>query len=126
MGTTGHEPIPKSTIDMVSSLRVPLLERIQHYRNHTSAFQLTLLAGDIHPNPGPQTRGSHPRESVLKCLSLNARSIKRMTKREAFQSLTYRNDLDIIAVCETWLDSEIIDQDVLPTGYDLCRNGRPD
>ena len=60
----------------------------------------------------------------LRCLLTNARSLK--NKLLDFQAAVYSADLDIIAVTETWLNSCILDHEILPSGYQLHRKDRQD
>ena len=55
--------------------------RIAYYSNSQSTFQLQLLiSGDIELNPGPSSQGNEdPKNSHLKCILLNSRSIVNTT-----------------------------------------------
>ena len=57
-------------------------------------------------------------------MMFNAESIKSVTKQRAFQEFIYREQLDIVVVCETWLYSSISDLTILPTGYNIYQRDR--
>ena len=42
-----------------------------------------------------------------------------------FQALVYSRQLDVVIVTETWLTPEILDKEILPSGYNLYRRDRP-
>ena len=73
---------------------------------------LLLLAGDIATNPGPcsSTPRINNNKNALRCLYLNARSLVR--KLDELQVLA--NDVDLLAVTETWLRPDIKDCELLP------------
>ena len=61
----------------------------------------------------------------LRCLLANARSLR--NKLLDFQAAVYSADFDIIAISdETWLNSCILDLEILPSGYQLHRKDRQD
>ena len=79
-------------------------------------------------NPSPSTKNCH-----LKCLSLNAQSLKSKHKAprsemfcqiHTFQKLVYGNTYDIICVTETWLEDFFLDSEILDTGYTTFRRDR--
>ena len=53
---------------------------------------------------------------------MNTKSI--VNKLNHFHSLIYSKDYDIIAITETWLSDNILDQEIIPTGYTIYRNDR--
>ena len=55
----------------------------------------------------------------LSCGLINARSLK--NKLIEFQTAVYAENLDIIAVTETWLDESVYDKEILSSGYDIHR-----
>ena len=70
-----------------------------------------LLAGDIATNPGPFNKNRTLFET-LHCLSFNAQSLRSFKKLDdgsvlsnlrSFQDFVYAENLDIVAVTETWL-----------------------
>ena len=84
------------------------------YVNRRYLFILFLLiSNDIQPNLEPTS------SSILKCCSLNARSI--VNKRSELQAVASTKDLDIIAISETWLNSDIMDQELLSSHYNIFR-----
>ena len=69
----------------------------------------------------------------LRCLSFNAQSLRSQNKLpdgtpfsnlKSFQDLVYAEDLDIIAVTETWLNDSVSDNEILPSGYKIIRKDR--
>ena len=60
----------------------------------------------VHPNPGPTNDVMYS----IKCLYLNARSL--MNKTDKLQTLT--TDVDLIAITETWLKSNVLNSKLLP------------
>lgn len=73
------------------------------------------------PDPGPSAKDCH-----LKCLSLNAQSLKSKYKAPrgemfcqicAFQKVVDSNAYDIICVTETWLKDFFLDSEILDIGY---------
>ncbi|XP_028414165.1 uncharacterized protein LOC114537227 [Dendronephthya gigantea] len=99
------------------------------------AFFATLLlqlSGDVHTNPGPIT-ASKPYIEKKRCLLFNARSLCSINKHvdgtlvsnlSSFQNMVYAENLDIVAVTETWLKDSIADKEILPHGYDILRKDR--
>ena len=92
-----------------------------------------LLAGDIATNPGPNSAQSNSKtQAPLKCLLINARSLKSQHKQgneisnniARFQDLVYSEDNDIICVAETWLNSGISNSEILNEGYEIFRKDR--
>jgi hypothetical protein len=89
------------------------------------------LANDIQTNPGPiQTTRSVPlKQRHLKCVSLNAQSLKSFVKTPydhfktcklvLFQNFVYPEDYDIVAVTETWPNDNILDSEILSHGYSI-------
>ena len=53
---------------------------------------------------------------------LNSRSLA--NKLINFQSFTYSHSYSLIAVTETWLSNFILDKEILPYNYAICRNDR--
>ena len=61
--------------------------------------------------------------SKLNCLLINSRSL--CNKLVEFQGLVYGNDLDLIAVTETWLQDDILDNEILSEKtYSIFRKDR--
>ena len=100
------------------------------------------MCGDIHPHPGPTTTsanssassinhdaiGQRPRKSNLFCMYMNARSLKKniyapgnlpISNLLKFQEVDYSDMLDLIFISETWLNSEILNKEILPYGFDI-------
>ena len=53
---------------------------------------------------------------------MNTRSI--VNKLAQFHSLIYSEDYDIIAITETWLSENVLDHEIIPTGYTIYRKDR--
>ena len=68
-------------------------------------FLLLLLAGDIHPNPGPSQH--------LKAIHINVCSIRK--KIPLIQAQL--KDFDILTISETWLSDSVCNDDILLNGY---------
>ena len=75
-----------------------------------------LISNDIQLNPGPLN------SLTLKLCSLNARSI--VNKRTELQAIVFTKELDIIAITETRLNPDIMDQEVLSSDYNIYRRDR--
>ena len=95
-----------------------------YYPNSSASRQLLLSGGDVSLNPGPSTK-----DCLLKCLSLNAQSLKSKHKAplseiHTFQKLVCSNAYDIICVTEAWLKDFSLDSEILDTGYTICRRDR--
>ncbi|XP_028417866.1 uncharacterized protein LOC114542544 [Dendronephthya gigantea] len=93
------------------------------------ATLLLQLSGDIHCNPGPIDMT----KSNKRCLSFNARSLCSTNKLSdgtiinnlrSFQNMVYAENLDLVAVTETWLKDSISDKEILPYGYHILRKDR--
>jgi hypothetical protein len=87
---------------------------------------LLLLAGDVHPNPGPNPLHD---KTNLACYFLNARSIKKIThndhKLREFQELLTLTNPDIMGVSETWLTNNITNNKIDPSDkYMIHRKDR--
>ena len=94
-----------------SNYRYGLLFQIN---NNTHLLLWILLSGDIATNPGPGN------DHILRCLSFNAQSIRSTTKlpdgtlidnMKSFQDLVYADNLDLILVTETWLNSNFLNNE---------------
>lgn len=96
---------------------------------------LMLSCGDLESNPGPRepndsrkTRGKSKSTATinsLKCGLLNTRSVR--NKLADVQLLMTSNDLDVFAVTESWLTSDISDAELLAgLPYSCYRNDRAD
>ena len=102
--------------------------RIRYYHNSEATFRLlmSLKSGDISPNPGP--------DSKIKCLLLNARSLKSIHKDSAtnrtvcnlqrFQDLVLAENADVVCVNETWLNQDISDTEILHADFTILRRDR--
>ena len=75
-----------------------------------------LISNDIQLSPKPLN------SLTLKSCSLNARSI--VNKRTELQAMVATKELDIIAITETRLNPDIMDQDVLSSDYNIYRRDR--
>ncbi|CAB3985676.1 Hypothetical predicted protein [Paramuricea clavata] len=81
---------------------------------------------NLHPsllNNHDQTH--YTNEIGLNCYLLNARSI--CNKLDEFQALVFGENLDVVAVTETWLKPDIYDGEILPGNqYTIYRRDRAD
>lgn len=59
---------------------------------------------------------------MLRLVNINARSIK--NKTELLEVLLMHHDPHITVVTETWLHSEVSDEDVFPSAYTVFRGDR--
>ena len=100
--------------------------RLSYYSNSTASFQQAhlLISGDVSVNPGPDKVHSTNSSATLRFFYQNARSIKSGAKLGEFQDFVYANNLDIIAISETWLNCEVLDSEILPWSYDIHRCDR--
>lgn len=91
--------------------------------------KLILLSGDI------ATTVSFSSKASIKCLVMNARSLKSIHYSQGvvnsarynlhrFQGLVYTEDLDIVLVTETWLHRDVESSELLYSGYSIYRNDR--
>ena len=83
--------------------------RHRYYTRKYLFILFLLIPNDIQLNPGPLN------SSTLESCSLNARSI--VNKRTELQAMVATKELDIIAITETWLNPEIMDQEILSGVY---------
>ena len=82
------------------------VDRGKHRLTLPLCYWLLLLAGDIELNPGPPI----PHQFV-KCCCLNARSI--VNKRLDLQAMIEDQNLDVIAVTESFLSEDILDSELV-------------
>lgn len=100
---------------------------VSYYPNSVSCFhQLRLvLRGDVQLNPGPVSSDSSCiiSNSKLNCTLLNSRSL--CSKLVEFQGLVYGNNLDVVAVTETWLHEGYFDGEIYSSSlYTIFRKNR--
>ena len=85
-----------------------------------------LLAGDIHPQPGPGNVSDVPTLSFnargLSVVHLNVRSL--LGKMDQLRLLCQRNGVDIMTLSETWLIKGIDDGEIELPGYSIIRRDR--
>ena len=107
--------------------------RVIYYSNSCATFNLEYLltCGDVQANPGPGRNSSgrpcsdihQTSKNILRCMSLNARSI--CNKLNEFHDLVIMKKVDVVAVTETWLHQGILDTDILDSNYIIFRRDRP-
>ena len=106
--------------------------RVTYYTNSSATFNLDYLltCGDVQANPGPcrnskeQPCSNHrTSKNILRCMSLNARSI--CNKLNEFNDLVKLKKVDLVAVTETWLHQRIMDTEILDSNYIIFRRDRP-
>jgi exonuclease III len=96
---------------------------------------LLLLCGDIASHPGPViSRSPTAIINSVKCLLLNARSLKSFNRDvvtnktiynlNRFQDLVYAESSDVVCVNETWLNKDILDSEILHSDYTIFRKDR--
>ena len=87
---------------------------------------LLILAGSAHTD-------TKKRAGYANCLVINARSIKRLHKTSSgkqfcnlhkFHELVYSENADLVWVPESWLNKDIKDKEILPTGYTIYSRDR--
>ena len=97
----------------------------------TNNVKYLLMCGDVQASPGP-CRNSTGRpysdnhqtsENILRCISLNARSI--YNKLNEFHDLGKMRNVDIVAAAETWPHQRILDAEILDSNYITFRRDRP-
>ena len=107
------------------------------------AVNLILLSGDIHPQPGPSTRGdagsngttnqgnkstrnqaTKDRKHLMSVAHLNVRSVASRENFHLLKDMIINNKYDIFTISESWLDSTICDADILIPGYTTFRQDR--
>ena len=79
---------------------------------------LLILCGDVEQNPGPEKEKSH----ITFChWNLNGLMVHNFIKVSLLQTLTVKNDYDIICLTETFLDSSVENDDdpISIPGYNL-------
>ena len=104
-----------------------LFTRVSYYPNSVSCFHRLrlVLSGDVQLNPGPTASSSSciTKNSKLNCVLLNSRSL--CNKIVEFQGLVYGNNLDVVAVTETWLHDGYFDGEILSSSlYTVFRKDR--
>ena len=97
----------------------------------THNVKYLLMCWDVQASPGP-CRNSTGRpysdnhrtsKNILRCMSLNARSI--YNKLNEFNDLVKMRNVDMVAVTETWLHQRILDTEILDSNYINSRRDRP-
>ena len=84
-----------------------LKRRVHYYNNSMACFTAgNIFLVNFHPNPGP----TNDAMCSIKCLYLNARNLT--NKTDELQTLAA--DVDLIAVTETWLKSNVLNSEILP------------
>lgn len=155
-------PLSRNSNKKIDSPANHLIARVglTFLKRSSFALFLILLANDVHMNPGPVCANSKYAHIVtdnysinltshitanntsssncatnLKCISLNAQSLKgfvkspnlattKTCKLSLFQNFVYSENYDIIAVTETWLNDNIFNSEILNCGYTIYRKDR--
>lgn len=83
-----------------------------------------IICGDVQRNPGPNvTIATNNNDSKLNCMPINSRSL--CNKLVEFQGLVYGNDLDVLAVTVTWLQDDLLNNEILSARtYSIFRKDR--
>ena len=130
-----------STPDRPSSLRICTRAKIQRkpslppthqyglQHKNINLILCILLAGDIAINPGPVNTNFNNSDGTFSMFYQNVRSLKstywdnssntKESKLSCFHDVVMANQFDIIALTETWLDSWILNHELLPIGYNI-------
>lgn len=100
---------------------------------------LICLSNDVQLNPGPASTqppniSANGLRMPIKCITINARSLKSTHRDDTtgttvcnlqrFQDLVYSENIDVVCVNETWLNSDFSDQEILHPGYTIYRRDR--
>ena len=48
-----------------------------------------------------------------------------MNNLKSFQDMVYAEELDMILLTETWLNENVSDNEILPSGFNILRKDRP-
>lgn len=86
---------------------------------------ILLSCGDIQSNPGPGEAISYSHFATKKGIVLahiNVRGLR--SSLDGLKILTSKNPIDVLTVSETWLNSNIPNQEIDLTGYNLIRKDR--
>ena len=96
------------------------------YISDTSSYSASMSPGNPQFSSSPTTtRKAAPTKKTtkpLRLLNVNCRSIK--NKKEHFWNMIDTTKPDIIFGTESWLTSEVKDNEVFPPGYNIFRNDR--
>ena len=97
------------------------------FSEHSDAFSenngdsdLLDPVGTDHPNDSSLNTNFSP----LSLLLINLQSVG--NKKESFWEMLDNYSPDIVIGCETWLNSSILDNEIMPTNYKLYRRDRDD
>ena len=71
-----------------------------------------------------RANNSEDNNNKLQCVYMNARSI--VNKMKVLELTVKQDDLDLVAITETWLHDKITDEEISIEGYTLIRNDRKD
>jgi len=72
---------------------------------------MIILAGDIHPNPGP------PFRKEINFMHNNVNSLVAGSKIDELSAIVIRFKLDVVAISETWLGDSVNSADILLNGF---------
>ncbi len=88
---------------------------------HYHVFVLSLLlliSGNVKPNPGPVRFCHLNARSLLSGVDTNLHiASQHSLLDEIYETLVYRCDFEIIAICETWLKDNVPDTDFYLSCY---------
>ena len=71
-----------------------------------------------------RVNNSEDNNNKLQCVYMNARSI--VNKMKELELTVREENLDLVAITETWLNDKITDEEISIEGYTLIRNDRKD
>ena len=81
---------------------------------------LLLMSGNVKPNPGPVRFCHLNGRSLLSGVDINLHiASQHSLLEEIYETLVYRSDFEIIAICETWLKDSVPDTDLDLAGYQV-------
>ncbi len=100
---------------------VALLPMLSNMHYHVFILSLLLLiSGNVKPNPGPVRFCHLNARSLLSGVDLNLHiASQHSLLDEIYETLVYRSDFEIIAICETWLKDSVPDTDLDLAGYQV-------
>ena len=99
----------------INNIQVKVNDRMIK-RHKDDSMSVTMMVSELKEEP------FNPRGMDLSILYFNARSI--LPKFDELQAVCLTLDPDIICITETWLSSDIEDQEIVLSGYYSCRLDR--
>ena len=104
--------------------------------NFSISVILISLSNDIATNPGRANKNDCNPKGSFTIFYQNVRSLKstywdnssnsKESKLSCFHDVVMTNQFDVIALSETWLDSSVSNDELIPNGYMIIRRDRQD